>query len=226
MEHDSLALRAWQGLYDRPPRHWLLLRYSGRFKEFNANVEKRSGRLGGPGRILFSLSRAYEEVGEEIRVGVLQHLLNRLRRTSVATDEIGLYNAFIRKLADYVETTRTDPLLRRRFDELNHRFFDGYMLTPNLVWGRPATRTLGHYAFATDTITLSPVLRREPELLDYVLYHEMLHKKHKFSETRSGRTRSHTKAFREEERRFRLADGSDPETRLVAFLRRARTQAF
>jgi len=34
------------------------------------------------------------------------------------------------------------------------------------------------------------------------MYHEMLHKKHKFTSSKSGRRLHHSKAFREEESRF------------------------
>ncbi len=229
MKHHPLAERAFRQLYPgRPLRKRLLLRYSSRFNDFNANVADRPGRLGAPGTITFSLSRKFEEVGEEIRIGVLQHLLNRLYKTVVDTEEIRLYNAFIKKLADYVETKRVDPFLKERFDLLNQRFFDGYMLTPNLVWGGETLRKLGHYEYATDTISVSTIFRDADgavrgvalELLDYVLYHEMLHKKHKFSERAGGFTRSHTRAFRDEERKYRMADGTDPEKALSAYLRR------
>jgi hypothetical protein len=50
------------------------------------------------------------------------------------------------------------------------------------------------------------------------MYHEMLHKKHKFSCSAGGRTHSHTKAFKDEEKLFRPAD---VEERLHRFLRGA-----
>jgi predicted metal-dependent hydrolase len=170
------------------------------------------------------LARDFEEVGEEIKIGVMQHLLNRLYKTKIDTVEIGLYNSFIKKLMDYVETERVDPYLKERFDLLNHTYFDGFMITPNLVWGTHSTTKLGHYAYASDTISISTALKENEELLDYVLYHEMLHKKHKFTETKGGHTRSHTKAFRDEEKLFRMADGSDPEKALTAFLIRKKRQ--
>lgn len=220
VNHHPLALRAWQELYpDKEPKHELQLRFSGRFKGYNAHIQRRNGTLLRPGSILFSLARPFEEVSDEIRLGVMQHLLNKLLKTAVDTLEIRLYNGFIKRLGDYVETQRVDPYLKRRFDQVNHDYFDGYMLTPNLVWGTESLRKLGHYEYATDTISLSTALRADEELLDYVLYHEMLHKKLKFSERAGGFTRSHTKRFREEERQFRMSDGSDPEKRLAAFLR-------
>lgn len=223
--HHPLAERAFRELFpERPLRKELRIRYSGKFKEFNANIVERSGSLLKPGSITFSLSRQFDEVGDEIKIGVMQHLLNRLYKTKIDTVEISLYNSFIKKLMDYVKTDDVDPYLKGRFDLLNHQYFDGFMITPNLVWGTHSTTKLGHYAYASDTISISTALKEKEELLDYVLYHEMLHKKHKFTETKGGRTRSHTKAFRDEEKKFLMSDGSDPEKRLAAFLQKKKRQ--
>lgn len=219
MPHHPLALRAWHELYATEPTHELRLRYSGRFKGYNAHVQKRNASLTRPATIIFSLARGFAEASDEIAIGVMQQLLNRIQKTRIDTMEIQLYNAFLKKLGDYVENGDVDPFLKRRFDRLNHDYFDGYMLTPNLVWGSYALTTVGHYAYATDTVTLSAALQEDHDLLDYVLYHELLHKKHKFDEKPGGFTRSHTKAFRDEERTYRMPDGSDPEKRLAAFLR-------
>jgi hypothetical protein len=167
------------------------------------------------------LSKNFEEASDEIRIGVMQHLLNRLNKTKVDTLEIQLYNAFIKKLADYAETTKVDPYLTERFDVVNKEYFDGFMMTPNLVWGTYSLTKLGHYTYAIDTISISTALKEDEVLLDYVLYHEMLHKKHKFSESPGGFTRSHTKKFRDDEKAFKVADA---EKRLNAFLRKKRRE--
>ena len=218
MEHDPLAERAWRELYGKEPTHRLAVAYSGRFKGYNAAVAKRGWT------ITFSLSRRFQEVSEEIRIGVMQHLLNRLQKTKEDTMEIGLYNSFLRHMTDYARVTRVDPRLKERFSSVNERYFNGFMTVPNLAWGTHSLTKLGHYEFGTDTIILSTALQEDEEMLDYVLYHEMLHKKHKFSERAGGFTRSHTKTFRDEEKKFRMNDGSDPEKRLNAFLRQKRRE--
>lgn len=216
MEHHPLALRAWRELYNKEPSKTLLLRYHGRFTGYNGRVNSTSAT------ITFSLSRNFEEASDEIQLGVMQHLLNRLNRTKIDTLEIQLYNAFIKKLTDYATTTTIDPYLQARFDVVNKEYFDGFMMTPNLVWGTYSLTKLGHYAYATDTISLSTALKEDEMLLDYVLYHEMLHKKHKFSERAGGFTRSHTKQFRADEKAFKVKDA---EKRLNAFLRQKRREA-
>lgn len=217
MENDPLVERAFKELYPKKRlRKVLKLRYSGRFRGYNAHVENK------PFTIAFSLSKRFLEVDDEMKIGVIQHLLNKLYKTHITTMEIELYNKFLKHLTDYAETTSVDPILKERFEIINKKYFNGFMLTPNLVWGTRSLTKLGHYEFATDTISLSTVLKEDEELLDYVLYHEMLHKKHKFSERPGGYTRSHTKIFREEEKRFKLADKTNPERRLEEFLRKMR----
>ena len=75
------------------------------------------------------------------------------------------------------------------------------MEVPNLIWGKESTHKLGSYDYGTDTVTISTILKDDLELLDYVMHHEMLHKKHKFK-SKYGRTHAHTKAFRDDEKKF------------------------
>jgi hypothetical protein len=214
MSH-PLAERAWKELYGKEPSKELNVRYSAKFSGYNGRI------TGYPRSVVFSLSRRFEEASDEIQIGVMQHLLNRLNRTRIDTLEIQLYNSFIKKLTDYAETTTIDPYLKERFDAVNKEYFDGFMMTPNLVWGTHSLTKLGHYSFATDTISISTALKEDETLLDYVLYHEMLHKKHKFSEHAGGFTRSHTKTFRSDEKKFKAKDA---EKRLNAFLRKKRRE--
>jgi predicted metal-dependent hydrolase len=60
---------------------------------------------------------------------------------------------------------------------------------------------LGSYSFNSDAIKFNPVLMKDSEALDYVMYHELLHKKLKFR-SESGRSYHHTPEFKELERRF------------------------
>ena len=76
---------------------------------------------------------------------------------------------------------------------------------PNLVLGN-GTSKLGSYEYGVDTINISRILLNgKRELLDYVMYHEMLHKKHKFY-TKSGRSYHHTSAFKKAEKKFENAE--------------------
>ncbi|MFY9557349.1 MAG: M48 family peptidase, partial [Blastocatellia bacterium] len=68
------------------------------------------------------------------------------------------------------------------FGELNARYFRGELPPPLLSWSRrPTRRVLGHHDHVHCAIVISSTLdnARAPRLLvEYVLYHEMLHVKH------------------------------------------------
>lgn len=91
------------------------------------------------------------------------------------------------------------------FDDLNRRFFGGLMARPDLGWSlSPSRIRLGHYDPSHNAIVISSWLDR-PEVprmvVDYVLYHEMLHLK--FPVEHSGaRRRVHTRQFLQAEKRF------------------------
>jgi hypothetical protein len=95
--------------------------------------------------------------------------------------------------------------LEPAFEALNQRYFGGLMQRPELGWSRGRARTLlGHYDPAHNVIVLSRLLDdgRVPRLvLDYVLYHEMLHVAHP-TEHRGARRSVHTQAFRQAEKAF------------------------
>lgn len=91
------------------------------------------------------------------------------------------------------------------FARVNEQFFDGRMEKPALHWSVTVARQqFGSYIASRDLVSLNPLLDDPdvPEFVtEYVLYHELLHKKHG---TRiAGRRRHvHTPAFRADEARF------------------------
>jgi len=207
----SLAKEAYAGLYPgKIPEHEFRIRYSGRFNDFNANVYYTRKSME------FRLSRKWKPVSSEIKIGLMQSLMLKVLKDSRSTVNIDLYNIFLKKV--HIASTRTEaePELARSFIRVNDAYFDGMIEMPNLVFGRSSKTKLGSYEYGSDTITISTVLRGSPELLDYVMYHEMLHKKFKFT-TKKGRSYHHTREFRQAERRFK--DHELMEKRLGSFLR-------
>jgi hypothetical protein len=95
--------------------------------------------------------------------------------------------------------------LEEIFDDLNARYFHALLGRPQLSWSRTASRTLlGHWDAAHNAIIISRIFDRPgmPRLVvEYILYHEMLHLKYPV-EHRNSRRCVHSPAFREEERRF------------------------
>lgn len=203
---------AHQEITERPvPR--LTIRYSARFRGFNANV--RYGR----GWMEFRLARRWQAVDDEIKQGLVQHLLCKVYGERKRTLSIELYEEFLRQASEYAPPGESDPYLVERFDHVNGLLFDGMLSMPTLEWGSFSTTKLGSYEYATDTVRLSTALRDDEDMLDYVLYHELLHKKHKFTCT-GGRTHHHTAAFRKDEAKFPIADAEGRLNRYIAQQRR------
>jgi hypothetical protein len=99
--------------------------------------------------------------------------------------------------------------LNEVFDRLNGRYFGDQLERPLLSWSKlRARRILGHHDQVHDTITISRALdtpRIQPFVLEYVLYHEMLHIKHPPLQ-KGARTIYHSAEFRTDERRFERFD--------------------
>ena len=72
---------------------------------------------------------------------------------------------------------------------------------PNLKFNESVNK-LGSYEYGSDMITISKYLKKSSqEALDYVMYHEMLHKKYKFN-NKVIKTTHHSKEFKKEESKF------------------------
>ena len=123
-----------------------------------------------------------------------------------------LYNNFIKNVHIAVPKDRIDAKLLESFNRVNDSYFNGMIEVPNLVWGSKSLRKLGSYDYQSDEISISLVFKdSEERLLDYVMYHEMLHKKHKFHNTKTGRSYHHTAAFKRAEKEFSGADEIEKE---------------
>jgi hypothetical protein len=109
--------------------------------------------------------------------------------------------------------------LEASFKRVNDLYFSGRMDRPILCWNQTLTsRKFGHYQPSRDTVMISVSLD-SPEvstsLLDYVVYHELLHKKHG-SQIVNGRRIAHSAAFRADERLYTKWEEAERElTRLA-----------
>lgn len=109
-----------------------------------------------------------------------------------------------RKLPDAPRgrTFRLDTL----FSRLNRDYFGNRLRRPRLAWSaRPWKSQLGIFDPALGQIVLSSRLDRRDvprSVVEYVLYHEMLHVKHPVRRAACG-LQSHSPEFQREERRFR-----------------------
>jgi len=180
---------------DKEPK----IKYSNKFKDYNANVRITSSAL------IFSLSRKWKTIDKEIKIGLIQTLLLKIYKEKRKTTNISLYISFIKNLHITVPKSHSHPALKESFNRINNAFFYNLVETPNLEWGSTTTAKLGSYDFHTDTITISSIFLNHHNLLDYVMYHEVLHKKLKFRNSGS-KTFHHTKEFKDKEKEFPNAE--------------------
>lgn len=95
--------------------------------------------------------------------------------------------------------------LKTAFDRVNWAYFDGTQRVPHLCWsGAPNYRKFGHFNPISDTVQVSSALddSETPEyVLDFILYHELLHRDLGIVE-RNHRKLAHRTEFRRQEQDF------------------------
>jgi hypothetical protein len=147
-------------------------------------------------------------------------LLSRVFRRKAPRDVVEPYlqyarshktrNRISRMRSGRVRVRQSDPRgrhfdLSTLFDELNTKYFDGALERPRIGWSmRSWRRQFGCYDPGPNQILLNRRMDRPGVpvcAVEYVLFHEMLHVKH--PTRRSGCSLvSHSREFREEEKRF------------------------
>lgn len=103
----------------------------------------------------------------------------------------------------YAAGTHCD--LVQLFQQVNRKYFQGRIPPPRFTWSSRLTyRKFGHYQYDTDTVMLSASLDQPSVpvyVLEYVMYHELLHKILGYHEMK-GRRYAHTAAFIKREAEF------------------------
>lgn len=206
----SLIEEAFQELYpNKELKYSISLKYSRKFNSYNANVKRYGNNL------IFSLSRDWKKISREIQIGLVQELMSKILKDKKKTMSMELYGLFMKNVHLAVPKTKIDKILEASFDRVNEAYFNGMLDKPNLQWGNDSTSKLGSYEYGSDTITISTIFRNETNLLDYVMHHEMLHKKFKF-QSKNGRNLHHGSEFRKMEAKFEDRDLMERETTRLA----------
>ncbi len=188
------------------------MEYNRRLSDFNANISLHKDR------IRINLNLQWKDIDEEIKIGLIQHLLGKIFKDKRNTPNIDLYHNFTRNIHILTPKTKSDPKLESSFLRLNELFFFNQLEPPNLQWGQASARRLAHYNFHNDTITMSTIFKdASQEVIDYVMYHELLHKHFKFTH-KNGRTSYHSREFREAERKF--ANYQEKEKEILRIIQR------
>jgi len=199
----------------------IILKYYRSFKGYNANVKYSYNFME------FHLSYEWKNISSEIQIGLIQSLISKIYKIKKNTYYLELYDLFLKNVHVSVSKDIKDEILLESFNRVNENYFNGLLEECNLVFGRESIRKLGSYDYTTDTISISSIFKKiipqKNYLMDYVMYHEMLHKKLKFSSS-SGEERKikrhHTKEFRELEAKYENAKECEKElSRIGSFIK-------
>ena len=194
----------------------VLLVYSGKFKSFNANVKYSKTKL------IFSLSSNWLEFSDDLKIGIIQSLCVKVFKLKIKTFEMDLYEKFLSNLKNYSKVDMCDEVLLASFNRVNEEYFEGFMERPNIVWGDKAYTKLGHFEHQSNTVLISSIFKKNLHLLDFIMFHELLHKKHGLKKSGS-RYIHHSKEFRLDEKRFK---DKSIESKLKKFVRVERFKGF
>jgi len=184
------------------------------FANVNNTIRLREGRL------LVRLSDLLEGAPDTVLRAIAHILLAKMYRQPIDRGQAARY----RKYAASHEIVRKTHLVRQMrgrkqlrsphghfydldaiFEELNTRFFHGLMARPRMSWSQTKTRRiLGHYDPAHNAIVISRLFDHPgvpAYVLEYIVYHEMLHLKHPVR-LRGSRRCVHSAEFQAEEKLF------------------------
>ena len=184
------------------------------FANVNNTIRLRDGRL------LVRLSDLLEGAPDTVLKAIAHILLAKMYRHPIDRGQAARYRKYVAsheivRKAHLVRQMRGRKLLRSPrghfydldaiFEDLNRRFFHGLMARPRMSWSQTKTRRiLGHYDPAHNAIVISrifdhPAMPRY--VLEYIVYHEMLHLKHPVK-LRGSRRCVHSPEFQAEEKLF------------------------
>jgi predicted metal-dependent hydrolase len=184
------------------------------FANINNTIRLRNGKL------LVRLSDLLEGAPETVLRAIAHILLAKMYRRPIDRAQAARYRKYVAsheivRKAHLVRQMRGRKRLRSAlghfydldavFEDLNTRFFHGLMARPRMSWSQTKTRRiLGHYDPAHNAIIISRVfdhLAVPRYVLEYIVYHEMLHLKHPVK-LRGSRRCVHSAEFQAEERLF------------------------
>jgi len=189
-----------------------------RFANINNTIRLREGRL------LVRVSDLLEGAPEYVLRAIAHILVAKMYRKALDREHVIRYRRYVSaqhmsRKAHLVRQIRgrkqlVSPRgltydLEAVFEDLNFRFFHGLLARPQMSWSSERARNrLGHYDPAHNAIIVSRVFDdpRIPRfLVEYIVYHEMLHLKHPVK-LRGSRRCVHPAEFQAEERLFPLLD--------------------
>ena len=184
------------------------------FANVNNTIRLREGQL------LVRLSDLLEGAPDSVLRAIAHILLAKMYRQPIDRGQAARYRKYVAS-HEIVRKTQLVRQIRGRkrlrparghfydldavFEKLNTRFFHGLMARPRMSWSQTKTRRiLGHYDPAHNAIIISGIFDHfavPAYVLEYIVYHEMLHLKHTVK-LRGSRRCVHSAEFQAEERLF------------------------
>jgi hypothetical protein len=191
-----------------------------RFQKFTSATSRIRFR---EGVLRVRVSDLLQSAPSPVQESLAYILLSKLFRQRVPERMLNQYRMYLRRpeMQETIHATRRERGakrvdraegshfdLERVFAETNDKFFGGTIPKPQLGWSRTPSRSiLGHYDAAHHAIVLSKLLDRPNVpawVVEYVMFHEILHIKHPTGVCAgaTGRRLVHSRTFRAEEKTY------------------------
>lgn len=209
----SIFYHAYRELRPRAPIPEMTVQFYA-FASVNNTIRLREGKL------YVRISDLLEGAPENILMAIAHILLAKMYRKPIEREQNTRYRRYISahhmvEKAHLIQQVRgrkrIQPAQGRHydleaiFDDLNVRFFHGLLARPRITWSQNSARNrLGHYDPAHNTIVISRIFdhpRIPRPVVEYIVYHEMLHLKHPVK-LRGSRRCVHSAEFQAEENLF------------------------
>ncbi len=173
-------------------------------------------------RLIVRLSDIFTDAPPQVYSSLALILLSKLYRKRIDNSHYRIYRTFVltEEIQERARIARINRCRRPRregargrhvdleflFERLNREYFDASLVKPRLSWSATKSRhVLGRYDATHNTIFISRVFDVPAVPLyvtSYILFHEMLHVKHR-SRVHDSRRIVHTREFKADEKRFR-----------------------
>lgn len=204
---------------NKPPAHTKVEFYP--YTGINSRVRLRDGALH------VRISDILRDAPLEFHRVLSEILLKKLFRKRVSAEVLQAYREFViqpEMRAKSIESRRARGRkvlkgaqgdvydLDEIFELLNQIYFQNTLPKPTLTWSASKTyRILGHHDSTHETVAISKSLdaKSVPRfVVEYVVYHEMLHIKHP-TKYINGRRYNHTPSFKRDEQEFAFFEDAE-----------------
>lgn len=179
------------------------------------------------GKVFVRLSDLTKNAPALVQQALAQILVAKILKRAVPRQANEIYQNFVRQPETAVDAGERRRARGRKmltsargqvydlteiFKAVNHDYFQNAVPQPQLSWSHQKTfRIFGHHDALHETVVISRTLddARVPRfVVEFVLYHELLHIKHP-TKIVNGRRRIHTTAFKRDEQKFLRCDEAE-----------------